>query len=208
MQSKTSWLKLNKASLKGAFFKLNIDKFKKFDIIMSDITTRRIDMNYNQEKYVEIGNTSVKFSDYGEGRNKNKYVISTSQRVKNILVECEYCETGRENANASYFVTIKVYGKHSNPIEIYEMYASTSNSKYNQISRCTRNDNVALGGPHLEKFEETLKVINKNFDPFTIKFISCAKKIITNKGEITKTPSFILETVEEYSGALYNQNIR
>ncbi len=127
-----------------------------------------------------------------------KYKVNSRQKVRNILVDCNYFEN---KGNISFLVTIKLFGKHPyKPIYHFEMYGNTQNPKYNHISRHTKDYDaipLAEGFEGYDTFERVLAIINSEFDTYTTNFISCAKNLIDGKGTITKTPQFIKDIIDE-----------
>ena len=152
---------------------------------------------------IVIGKTKLKLWDFEHDDATTLYKVQSRQKVKNILVDCDYYESKGTDGTAkqiSFFVDIKVFGSHQyRPIHNYEIYGNTTYTKYNHISRCTKETErqICPEDKEFERLERILKVINGEFEQYTVDFISCAKKLINNNGTITKTPKFILDVVEE-----------
>ena len=163
---------------------------------------------------IVMGKTKIKLWDFEPDTNSSTlYKVSSRQKVRNILVDCDYFESKGSEDNAksiSFLVQIKLFGKHpSKPIRWYEMYGSTTTPKYNHISRCTKTTEQRLyeGQEEFERLTRILQVVNGEFEDYTTKFISCAKKIIDNKGTITSTPAFIMDAIEEVRDARKSQKV-
>ena len=90
----------------------------------------------------KVDNLKVKVSNQ---ELSNKYIrkIHTKQKVNNVLVECESyeryekCDTNSPVKELTFWVEIKMFGKHKyKPKYNYELHANI-NSKYNQLYNTT-----------------------------------------------------------------------
>ena len=130
------------------------------------------------------------------------YKVSSRKKVRNILVDCDYFENKgvRSPKNMTFTVSIRVFAERrkNNPI-YYELYGNTMNPMYNHMFRITKDYEIPLheGDSNYYTFKGIMDVVEGEFDEYTRNFIKCVKKLIDNKGKITKTPQFILDVIEE-----------
>lgn len=130
------------------------------------------------------------------------YNVNSSKKQKNIEVKCSYFENKgiKSPKNITCSVTIKVYSvKSPNKSIIYELYGNTLNPNYNQIVRLSAGNDIPLhkGDRSYGTFKEFLDIIEAEFDDTTKSFIDCAMKLINAQGQITKTPQFIMDIIEQ-----------
>ena len=156
------------------------------------------------KEYVTIGKTKVRFDNFEKYNSNTRYTLMTRQKVKNMLVDCDYFE-GKDSKNIDYYsfhVTIKVFGKHPHkPLHWFEMYANTLYTKYNYINRCTKTTDrkIEKGTKDNDMLNRILNFINENFEHFTRQFISYTSDTI-NKRVVTKeTPKFIVDLIDEFN---------
>lgn len=160
-------------------------------------------------EYIHIGETKVCFNDLERNATNIQYKLMTRQKVKNILIDCEYCETKPiKNRNFSFLITIKVFGKNPHkPLHCYEIYANTLNTRYNHIySRGKSNDYNLETSSELQHFNSVMQFINNRFETFTTEFISIANQVRNGKITITTTPEFILEVIDEIKAQMEEKN--
>ncbi len=156
------------------------------------------------EKEVCMGETKFKLSDFEKENSKVLYKVASSQQVKNILVYCKYFE-GKPNEytgvkDIDFLVEIKVYSKRPNdPLHWYEIHSNGNDCGYDHIN-CYMDSverELPRGTKEAEKFDETIRFINENFDDFTVKFVNCALQNIDSPKIYTTTPQFIKNVIED-----------
>lgn len=131
------------------------------------------------------------------------YKVSSRQKVRNILVDCNYFENKgvRSPKNITCSVTIKVLGvrRNNKPIYWFELYGNTLNTKYNHMTRITTDYEIPLreGDMGYDTFKRVMEVVNGEFDQYTKTFIDCTMKMIEGDQKLNKTPQFILDVIED-----------
>lgn len=162
---------------------------------------------------ITIGKTKIKLWDFENDDSSTLYKVNSRQKVKNILVDCDYYESkdiDGKDKHISFFIDIKLFGSHQyRPIHNFEIYGNTPFAKYNHISKCTKETErkIQPGDKEFERLQRILQVINGEFEQYTIDFISCAQKLINNNGTISKTPKFILDAINEVRYARQQQKV-
>ena len=130
-----------------------------------------------------------------------QYKFSRSEKIRNIKVVCNYFANKN---NITFRVIINIFKDRKNEDEVthcFEMYGNTQNSTYNYICVVTKDDDlIPLTECEEENnvFKNVLDLIKREFDPYTKNFISCATKLIESRGEVTKTPQFIKNEIQQF----------
>ena len=125
--------------------------------------------------------------------------IHTQQKVNNILVECESYERyikedGQSKINElTFWVEIKIFGKHKyKPRYNYEIHANI-NPKYNQIYDTTNSlTPIDIGSAEYETFQKFLTFMKINFEEYISNFVNLTLQMNNGK-QLTNIPRFILD---------------
>jgi len=152
---------------------------------------------------VTIGDTKFKLWDFETDNSKTKYNLMSRQKVKNILVDCDYFESKpneKGDMYVSFLVTIKVFGKHPyKPNHWFEIYYNTQNSKYNHINSCTKTTDkpVEDGSKEQQTLNKILQTINQNFEEYSTQFIDCALVGIKQNNKNAVCPLFVQQAIQQ-----------
>lgn len=153
--------------------------------------------------YTHIGETQIRFDDFTRHNSVTRYKLFTRQKVKNVLVDCDYYEGKSVIGEPSHFgfhITIKAFGKHPyKPNQWYELYSNTPYLKYNYINRCTKTTDhkIDRNSEDYTRLNKVLAFINDNFEQYTKQFIDYTIKAISHNTPTTQTPQFILDMIDE-----------
>lgn len=152
-------------------------------------------------EYTIIDGTKICFDKFNNGGNM-AYTLMTRQKVKNVLVDCDYYE-GSDHSNIQYYtfhVIIKVFGKHPyKPQHCFEIYANTLYPKYNSIKHCTKTTDrkIEKDSKDYVMISKVLAFINENFEDFTKQFIDHTTQIVNSKRVNRDTPEFIINLIKK-----------
>jgi len=155
------------------------------------------------KEYTRIGETQIRLDDFTHDNSVTRYKLATRQKVKNVLVDCDYYEGKSVIGEPSHFgfhITIKVFGKHPyKPNQWYELYSNTPYLKYNYINRCTKTTDHKIDRNSEDdiRLKKVLTFINDNFEQYTKQFINYTINAILHNTKTTQTPQFMLDMINE-----------